>query len=717
MKKRIFAIIMSLALFLAFSIANVTDLEEVNAEETSKGRTVYWSGDGCDLTLEPNADSERAEPQVQDGDTIILTDKSKAEGSYFALQIPDDVTVSITSIGDEPVNNYSVQDYNSNWPLYIKLLGNNSVVNYDAKANNRNGVRFYSNVNGTGQVNILEGTYTKGLYSTVNVSMSGGEIEGFVTLIGGNSQITGGSVKVISVSQYQNPSAMPMQLIKIYAGGKLTISEGSLSFSDQSFAKCLIDSDSGNNSELLIKGGIFQNGGFSEGGAGVILGEAIVNETSIEGGTFISIGEPLGPSLIGDAVDMLTISGDGEMITNAVVTGNYSMPKNLEFPSNIVLTVRNGATFTIPKGKTVENSLSYTNNGTFINEGTFIIQEQFINEGTLINAGSKFSVIGEFINNGTFENNADLTNEDISGQISGEGSFSGTLPLLAPTITTPNGTNLEVTVGEAFTYQLEGVGYPAVSWKFEETKSGFLQKQQFLSNARATTDLGGGLLFDATTGILSGTPTNEGEVTYTITATNGLGETSSTFILETKAAVAIDDPTDDPDNPTDDPADNTDDPADNTDDPTDNTDDPTNDNSNPKDGEDEPLIAVSPETVLVAEAKHTTVITKETMDNISPPPIDKPQAGDVEKLVEVNLHETFYVETFGSSASGIIGINKLTFKLWFNFVGKHLYVGEYLVTAILLILTGISVTYDIITLLWFKKKHEKRKRVQRGDPV
>jgi hypothetical protein len=39
-----------------------------------------------------------------------------------------------------------------------------------------------------------------------------------------------------------------------------------------------------------------------------------------------------------------------------------------------------------------------------------------------------------------------------------------------------------------------------------------------------------------------------------------------------------------------------------------------------------------------------------------------------------------------------------------KFLGTHGYVGAYTASGILFVLMGLSVVYDIITLLWHKKK-------------
>jgi Ca2+/Na+ antiporter len=59
---------------------------------------------------------------------------------------------------------------------------------------------------------------------------------------------------------------------------------------------------------------------------------------------------------------------------------------------------------------------------------------------------------------------------------------------------------------------------------------------------------------------------------------------------------------------------------------------------------------------------------------------------------------------FKASKAKEIGIRSLDMKTVFSFVGRHAYVGEYLGSCIIIILIVISVTHDVATLRWYKKK-------------
>ena len=186
----------------------------------------------------------------------------------------------------------------------------------------------------------------------------------------------------------------------------------------------------------------------------------------------------------------VTPSGNGIVFDNGkgAVYGAVELQKDLAIGEDESLTIPDGASLTIPQGKTLTNAGAVTveTNGTLTNNGTID-------------------------NSGTLENNNTLTN---NGAINNSGTLTGTIGgAVPPSITTaslPAGT-----VGTAYNAELE-VKTPPAEWS---VTGGSLPV---------------GLSLDKSTGVISGTPTEAGTSTFTVTATNSGGSHSKEFTLEIK---------------------------------------------------------------------------------------------------------------------------------------------------------------------------------------
>ena len=151
------------------------------------------------------------------------------------------------------------------------------------------------------------------------------------------------------------------------------------------------------------------------------------------------------------------------------VYGDVELQKDLTIESGQTLDIPSGASLTIPNNITLTNEGTVTNNGTLTNNGT-------------IN------------NSGTLPDNID-----------GTGTVNH-----APTITTdslPNGTE-----GTSYSQTLTATGTAPITWR---VTSGSLPTGLSLNSD----------------GTITGTPTAQGESTFTVTATNDYGSDSKEFSL------------------------------------------------------------------------------------------------------------------------------------------------------------------------------------------
>ena len=186
----------------------------------------------------------------------------------------------------------------------------------------------------------------------------------------------------------------------------------------------------------------------------------------------------------------VTPSGEGIVFDNGTgaVYGDVELQKDLAIGEDESLTIPDNASLTIPQGKTLTNAGTVTveTNGTLTNNGTIN------NSGTLENNNT-------LTNNGAINNSGDLT-----------GTIGGNVPPSITTTPLPAGA-----VGTAYTANLEADNSPT-GWS---VTGGSLPV---------------GLSLDKSTGVISGTPTEAGTSTFTVTATNSGGSHSKKFTLEIK---------------------------------------------------------------------------------------------------------------------------------------------------------------------------------------
>ena len=192
-----------------------------------------------------------------------------------------------------------------------------------------------------------------------------------------------------------------------------------------------------------------------------------------------------GNGIKASSVDKPTPSGTGIVFdgNTGTVYGDVNLDESL--------TVNEGETLTIPQGSTLNT------NGKLTNGGTVTVQ----NGGTITDADT-------IANNGTInvENGGNLNGTPTGGTV-----------VHAPGITTeslPNGT-----VGQYYSQTLLADGGGNITWG--------------LADGSLLPD---GLMLNASTGVITGTPTAAGNFTFTVIAKNSAGEASKEYTLTIEPA-------------------------------------------------------------------------------------------------------------------------------------------------------------------------------------
>ena len=390
-------------------------------------------------------------------------------------------------------------------PAYATTDDNGTVTIVDASADKYN-IKWDGSTLTLDGAKIKGGTSSESLYATAGIYAfsNSGDVSLNIALQGVN-EIFDSSNGIWVYSPSTN-------------AGNVTLTiegEGSLNASGSS-SGILVQSNSGDATLTIQNADVTAENSSSSGdGVTVRAGSSSSASLSVDGGSLTATGKnedcagiryTFGSSTSGSGTPSLNVSGNTIVRANGgisdnsstdiqigednnssggivfdgnkgTVYGSVTLQDDLEIGEGESLDIPSGASLTIDSGATLTNEGTVTNSGTLTNNGT-------------IN------------NSGTLPDN-----------INGNGTVNH-----APTITTdslPNGTE-----GTSYSQTLTATGTAPITWS---VTSGSLPAGLSLNNG----------------GMITGTPTAQGESTFTVEAENDYGNDSKQFTLTIEAAANV----------------------------------------------------------------------------------------------------------------------------------------------------------------------------------
>ncbi|MCL2077966.1 MAG: putative Ig domain-containing protein [Oscillospiraceae bacterium] len=498
-----------------------SDTDENEPTGTFDFTTETWDKSGVDHKA-TYADSVLT---VHDGANIAVTGTA-ATGKRIMVETGGKANITLNNVSiTAPGENKSALAINPNTDLTLTLIGNNTLTG----GGNAAGINVYINakltINGSGKLTATGGDKGAGIGGNDNIpsgtivinsgeiiakgTNGGAGIGGGAGASGGNTTIKGGNITATGGANSNNSlggagigsGATQAQNID----GTIIIEGGIVTATGANDAAGIGGGGPmGGGGTITIKGGIVTatasfgagigGGATGEKGLLAINGDCIVFAT---GDTY-----RMDMTATNKTKGILVYSTNPNYIDGTAFYGeSVTIPQDatVTIPPTLSLTIPAGKTLTIPDTTTLANKTQITNNGIINNLGKITNDGTIVNNGTINNGGAIYNDGGAIINNGTISGN-DVIN------------------ITVPEITTTS--LLSGTYGTAYSQTLTATG-GGIEWT---TVPGY------------PSPLPGGLALNASTGVISGTPTAVGTFTFTVKAENIKGTDEKEFTVEISKA-------------------------------------------------------------------------------------------------------------------------------------------------------------------------------------